>query len=134
MLFKRTTIALTLAAALLAVAPAAPATSADLITLAATAADGAPSAPGVSATPVVSAAPGTTAVPGTWALVSWGFGRSDQHRPDKDGEPYHRSPYAEQFAYFGVNVGCGFIGGGIGLLNPIAGIFVGAGCGSGISA
>ena len=117
MSFKRTTIALALAAALLAVAPTAPVPPA------------APAAPGA---PSVTAAPATTDVPGSWALVSWGFRRA-QHSSDQANEPYHQSSYQE-LAYFGVNLGCGFIGGGVGLLNIGAGVLVGAGCSSGISA
>ena len=112
MLFKRTTLALALAAALLAVAPTAPATAL--------------STPGMSVAvgvPVTSA-DDPAAAASSWALVSWGI-RSNS---------LSLAPWQEVTVSFGISVGCGFIGAGVGLANPVAGIFVGAGCGSGIGA
>ena len=117
MLFERTAIARVLAAAFLALAPAAPATHAE------------PGVPVAPATPLAVAvqAPsvdGTATAPGSWALVSWGVrSRSLQ-----------LAPWQEITVSFSVSIGCGFIGAGVGLANPVAGIFVGAGCGSGIGA
>ena len=44
------------------------------------------------------------------------------------------SPWMTMTVTITVNIGCGFIGGGVGLANPIAGIFVGVGCSSSIGA
>ncbi|MCY4601139.1 MAG: hypothetical protein OXF27_14615 [Acidobacteria bacterium] len=112
MLLKRIAVALAITAALVAAAPAAPASSA---------------APAVSVTPVASSlaempADDSARAAGSWALVTWGM------RERRVG------PWTEVFVGFGISVGCGFIGAGVGLVNPIAGIFVGAGCGSGIGA
>lgn len=112
MSFKRTTIALALAAALLAVAPAVPA-----------AAPSPSGLPPASVVPVTSA-DGPAAAASSWALVSWGI-RS---------RSLNLSPWQEVTVSFGISIGCGFIGAGVGLANPIAGVFVGAGCGSGIGA
>ena len=117
MLFKRTTLALALAAALLAVTPTAPASPAAL------GVPWTPSAPVVVGLPETSVQ-GPAAASSSWALVSWGIRTSS----------LHLAPWQEVTVSFGISIGCGFIGAGVGLANPVAGIFVGAGCGSGIGA
>ena len=134
MLFKRTTIALALAAALLAVVPAAPASPLT---------PGAPVAPHVSnsvadpdETPSdpahASVADVTSLKPiGSWAIVSWGF----QYGTASNAVANSASRFwYEQGSLAGVGLGCGFIGTGIGLVNPLAGLAVGFGCSWGIGA
>ena len=124
MLFKRTTVAMALAAALLALAPAAPAVAAD---------PGVPSPPGapVASGVQVTSADGPAAAPGSWAIVSWGF----QHGSASNAAANSTSWFwYEQGSLAGVGLGCGFIGTGIGLVNPLAGFVVGFGCSWGIGA
>ncbi len=121
MLFKRTTIALALAAALLAVAPAAPA--------AAPSPPGAPVAPHVSISVAdpneVPSDPAHASVAdvaslkpiGSWAIVAWGF----QHGTASNAIANSTSRFwYEQGSLAGVGLGCSFIGGGVGLVNPLA--------------
>lgn len=135
MLFKRTTIALALAAALLAAVPAAPG--------AAPSSPGAPVAPHVSISVAnpdeapsypahASVADVASLKPiGSWAIVSWGF----QHGTASNAVANSTSSFwYEQGSLAGVGLGCGFIGTGIGLVNPLAGLAVGFGCSWGIGA
>lgn len=101
MLFTRTTIALAIAA-FLALAPAAPASPAE------PGVPSTPAAPGAAGVQVTSA-DGPAAAPGSWALVSWGV-RS---------RSLNLAPWQEVTVSFSIGIGCGFIGAGVGLANPV---------------